>query len=170
MKNIVILAIVLSCAACSSQPQSSTARANVELRSASGSNVHGYLTFTQLGPNRVRLTGEVSGHQPGAKGFHIHEKGDCSSPDAMSAGGHFNPAQRKHANSAVTGHAGDLGNIVFDESGRAAIDMIVEGISLEKDAPNGIVGRAVVVHMQPDDLKTDPTGNAGARAACGVIV
>ena len=66
--------------------------------------------------------------------------------------------------------ARDMGNIVFDESGRAAIDMIVEGISLNKDAPNGVVGRAVVVHMQRDDLQTDPTGNAGARAACGVIV
>jgi len=67
------------------------------------------------------------------------------------------------------GHAGDMGNLTFNDSGRAAIDMVLEGLSVSRDAPNGVIGRAVVVHMQPDDLQSDPTGNAGGRAACGVI-
>ena len=117
----------------------------------------------------MRVTGDITGHTPGQKGFHIHEKGDCSAPDAMSAGGHFNPTKAKHGGSPTTGHAGDMGNITFDASGGTTIDMVLEGLSLSRDAPNGIIGRAVVVHMQPDDLKTDPTGNAGGRAACGVI-
>jgi len=127
------------------------------------------MTFTQIGANRVRITGNFTGHSAGPKGFHIHEKGDCSAPDAMSAGGHFNPTGAKHGPNTVTGHAGDMGNLTFSDFGRATVGMTVEGISVSRDAPNGIIGRAVIVHMQPDDYKTDPTGNAGGRAACGVI-
>ena len=144
-------------------------RASAAVRPASGSNVSGNVTFTQVGENRVRVTGAVTGHSPGLKGFHIHEKGDCSAPDAMSAGGHFNPMKMQHGGSPMTGHAGDMGNLTFDSSGRANVDIVLQGVSVSRDAPNGIIGRAVVVHAQPDDLKTDPTGNAGARAGCGVI-
>jgi Cu-Zn family superoxide dismutase len=87
----------------------------------------------------------------------------------MSAGGHFNPTKAKHAGTPKSGHAGDMGNITFDASGLTNVNMVLEGITLTQGAPNGIIGRAVVVHMQPDDLVTDPTGNAGGRAACGVI-
>lgn len=138
-----------------------------ELRPASGSQVSGTVTFTQAG-ERVRITGQVSGHTPGPKGFHIHEKGDCSAPDAMSTGGHFNPHKSKHGGPGQ-GHAGDLGNLVFDATGRATIDMSVTGISVSADRPDGIIGRGLIVHAQPDDLKTDPTGNAGGRLACAVI-
>ena len=143
--------------------------ATAVLRPASGSQVHGEVRFTQIGANRVRVTGQVGGHTQGLKGFHIHEKGDCSAPDAMSAGGHFNPMKTKHGASPTTGHAGDMGNLNMSEMGKATINMVLEGLSVSKDAPNGIIGRAVVVHMDADDLKTDPTGNAGGRAACGVI-
>ena len=143
--------------------------ARATLSPASGSQAQGRLTFTQVAPERVRVTGDIKGHQEGLKGFHIHEKGDCSAPDAMSAGGHFNPANRQHASSPTTGHAGDMGNLTFDSFGSARVDTVLDGLSVSRDAPNGIIGRAVVVHMQTDDLKTDPTGNAGARAACGVI-
>jgi superoxide dismutase, Cu-Zn family len=156
-------------AACNTLSEDRAPTATATLRAAGGSQVQGQLTFTQLSANRVRVTGEVSGHQSGTKGFHIHEKGDCSAPDAMSAGGHFNPAKSRHGASPTTGHAGDMGNLVFTDAGRARIDMTVEGLAVSRDAPNGIIGRAVVVHMQSDDLKTDPTGNAGGRAACGVI-
>jgi Cu-Zn family superoxide dismutase len=131
--------------------------------------VQGHVTFTQIGPNRVRVAGELSGHQPGPKGFHIHEIGDCSASDAMSAGGHFNPMKVKHGSSPVTGHAGDMGNVIFDDAGTVKISIIIEGVSISRDTSTGIIGRAVVVHAQPDDLQTDPTGNAGGRAACGVI-
>ena len=139
------------------------------LRSVSETQVSGTVGFFQLGVNRVRIFGEVIGHSPGRKGFHIHEMADCSAHDAMSAGGHFNPRRSRHGASPNTGHVGDLGNLTFDQAGRATIDMTVEGITMSKGAPNSIVGRALMVHMQEDDLKTDPTGNAGARAACGVI-
>ena len=152
-----------------SPPETAGPTASATLRPASGSQVHGDLTFTQVGPDRVRVAGEIAGHSTGPKGFHIHEKGDCSAPDAMSAGGHFNPAKHMHGANPTVGHSGDMGNVVFSDSGKTVINMVLEGISVSKDAPNGIIGRAVVVHMQADDLKTDPTGNAGARAACGVI-
>ena len=80
----------------------------------------------------------------------------------MSAGGHFNPEKHMHGATPTMGHAGDMGNIAFSGSGKATINMVLEGISVSSSAPNGIIGRAVVVHMQADDLKTDPTGNAGA--------
>ncbi|MET0656947.1 MAG: superoxide dismutase family protein [Steroidobacteraceae bacterium] len=87
----------------------------------------------------------------------------------MSAAGHFNPSKTVHGSSPTTGHAGDLGNVAFDSAGRAAINLTVEGISVSRDSANGIIGRALMVHLQEDDLKTDPTGNAGARVACGMI-
>ena len=166
-KNFGIAASVLLLGGCAWSGSGPGATAT--LSPASGSSVRGNVTFTQDGENRVRIAGEISGHSPGPKGFHIHEKGDCSAPDAMSAGGHFNPAKMKHGPTPAAGHAGDMGNVVFNDAGRATINMTLEGISVSRDAPNGIIGRAVVVHAQADDLKTDPTGNAGARAACGVI-
>jgi Cu-Zn family superoxide dismutase len=155
--------------ACATPREATGPQATATLRPASGSQVHGEVTFTQIGVNRVRVIGEVAGHSTGAKGFHIHEKGDCSAPDAMSAGGHFNPMNARHGASPTGGHAGDMGNITFNDSGKATINTVIEGVSVSSDAQNGIIGRAVIVHMQADDLKTDPTGNAGERAACGVI-
>ena len=165
--SIVAASAVVLAACASMEPSGPSATATI--RPASGSQVQGAVKFTQIGANRVRVTGEITGHAAGPKGFHIHEKGDCSAPDAMSAGGHFNPMKARHGASPTAGHAGDLGNLTFNETGRAAIDMVLDGLTVSRDAPNGIIGRAVVVHMQPDDLKTDPTGNAGGRAACGVI-
>ena len=86
----------------------------------------------------------------------------------MSSGGHFNPAKSKHG-APCAGHAGDFGNIVFDDYGAATVRMTVSGIAVNKSDANGIIGRAVIIHAQADDLKTDPTGNAGGRVACGVI-
>lgn len=143
--------------------------ASAVLRPASGSKVNGEVKFTQVGENRVRVTGEIAGHTAGPKGFHVHEKGDCSAADAMSAGGHFNPMKMKHGASPTTGHAGDMGNVAIAGSGTTKVDMVLEGLSVSKDAPNSVIGRAVVVHANTDDLKTDPTGNAGGRVACGVI-
>jgi Cu-Zn family superoxide dismutase len=164
--TLVASSVLLAACATSGTPGPS---ASATLRPASGSQVQGQLTFTQVGPERVRVTGSIAGHQSGPKGFHIHEKGDCSAPDATSAGGHLNPGKKQHASSPAAGHAGDMGNLTFDASGRGRVDTVLDGLSVSRDAPNGIIGRAVIVHMQTDDLKTDPTGNAGARAACGVI-
>ena len=144
-----------------------TASATLEPRS--GSSVRGTVTFTQVG-DLVRVSGTVTGHTKGPKGFHIHAMGDCSAHDAMSAGGHFNPGNSKHGGPYdPVKHAGDLGNLNFSPAGEAKFSFVVGDISVSKDRPNGIIGRALMVHAQVDDLKTDPTGNAGGRVACGVI-
>lgn len=168
MKHALTIACTtLLIAGCASVDDGPTASAKLEPRS--GSNVTGTVTFTQVG-ERVRIKGEVDGHAAGVKGWHIHEKGDCSDPKAMSAGGHFNPLGHKHgAPSDPARHAGDTGNLTFNARGSATIAMTVTGISVSKDKPDGIIGRAVIIHMDQDDLKTDPTGNAGGRVACGVI-
>ena len=140
---------------------------NTVLEPATGSHVFGTVKFTE-DRNQVLVTGEVWGHGRGSKGFHIHEKGDCSDPKALSTGGHYNPGNAKHGEPG-SGHAGDLGNLVFDDRGRATINMKFSGVSLDKDAPNSIIGRGLIVHANQDDLTTDPTGNAGERVACGVI-
>jgi Cu-Zn family superoxide dismutase len=116
----------------------------------------------------VRVVAEVTGLTPGLHGFHIHQYGDCSAPDGTSAGGHFNPAAEPHAGpDAARRHAGDLGNLSADTSGSARYDRVDSHIRLS--GPDSIVGLAVIVHAQPDDLTSQPTGNAGARVACGVI-
>jgi Cu-Zn family superoxide dismutase len=168
-KILTVTGLTVVLGACSMMQEPTGPSANVQLRPASGSKVQGNLTLTQIGADRVRISGDISGHTPGPKGFHIHEKGDCSAPDAMSAGGHFNPMKRAHGPTTLAGHSGDMGNLTFDQNGNAKVNMIVEGVSVSRGATNGVLGRAIVVHMSPDDLKTDPTGNAGARAACGVI-
>jgi superoxide dismutase, Cu-Zn family len=165
--KVPLVFALLALGGCADMRTPAAPAASAELQPASGSQVHGRVTFTQAG-ERVHVTGDIAGHTPGRKGFHIHEKGDCSAPDAMSAAGHYNPVRAKHGAPGM-GHAGDLGNITFDAKGNAHIDQMVSGISVSRTAPNGIVGRALIVHMQEDDLKTDPTGNAGGRAACGVI-
>ncbi len=164
---IAIAAGALILAGCAGMSPAPTASAKLEPRS--GSNVSGNVTFTQVG-DLVRITGEVNGHSAGVKGWHIHETGDCSDPKAMSAGGHFNPRGHKHgAPTDAVRHAGDTGNLVFNDRGSATINVTIGGISVSKDKPDGIIGRAVIIHLDQDDLKTDPTGNAGGRAACGVI-
>ena len=144
-----------------------TATATLEPRS--GSNVRGTITFTQVG-DVVRVTGQVTGHTKGPKGFHIHAMGDCSAHDALSAGGHFNPGNSKHGGPYdPVKHAGDLGNITFSDAGVAKVNFTVGDISVSRYQANGIIGRALMVHAQVDNLKTDPTGDAGGRVACGVI-
>jgi len=102
-------------------------------------------------------------------GVHIHEVGDCRAPDASSAGGHFNPHRSIHGGPfSDPRHGGDLGNIQADANGTAAITIQVTGISLGKN-DDSIIGRAVIVHAQGDDLTSQPSGNAGPRIACGLI-
>jgi len=167
MKTLIALSLSALLAACASTGAPEGPTATARLQSKSGSSVAGTIHFTQVG-DRVRITANIAGHSPGYKAMHIHEKGDCSSADGMSTGGHFNPAKAKHG-APGAGHAGDFGNLVFDSYGRASVNIMASGIVVNNTAPNGIVGRAVIIHAQEDDLKTDPTGNAGGRVACGVI-
>ena len=169
MKRVLAAGAALFIGGCAGMQGAGGPTATAKLEPRSGSNVQGMLTFAQVG-ERVRVTGEITGHSGGLKGFHIHELGDCSDAKAMSTGGHYNPHKSKHGgpNDTVR-HAGDAGNLVFNDRGIAQVDIILGGISVNRDEPGGIIGRAFIVHIDQDDLKTDPTGNAGGRAACGVI-
>ncbi|MFB3901827.1 MAG: superoxide dismutase family protein [Acidobacteriota bacterium] len=139
-----------------------------ELQPAAGKKVHGTVTFESVGGNKVKVTAHVTGLEPGKHGFHMHEKGDCSAPDFTSAGGHFNPTKAPHgAPTDPQHHAGDLGNIEVHANGEGHLETTVD--FLELNGPNSIVGKGLIVHSKEDDLKTQPTGNAGGREACGVI-
>lgn len=150
--------------------KSSAQEAVVNLASASGSLVSGRLVLKPMG-NGVHMTGEIGGLKPGdVRGFHVHEKGDCSAADASSAGGHFNPGGQPHGRAgAGAHHAGDSENITADAKGIAHVDAHLAGVTLGGGAANDVAGRAVIVHAAADDYSTQPTGNAGARVACGVI-
>ncbi len=155
-----------------SPPSTSTAHiATANLGGASGSLVSGKLTLVPI-RDGVRVTGDIGGLAPGSShGFHVHDKGDCSAADASSAGGHFNPTGSAHGKAGThVHHAGDIDNIVADPSGVVHVDTHVAGVTLGGSAGNDIVGRAIVVHAAPDDYRTQPSGNSGARIACGVIV
>jgi len=137
------------------------------LHHTQGHKAHGTIWFTRRG-GEVEITGEITGLTPGVHAFHVHEFGDCSAADAASAGGHFNPEGKKHGDiHARERHVGDLGNIKADGSGKATIDIRDREIKLS--GPHSIIGRGLIVHAAPDDLKSQPSGNAGGRVACGVI-
>jgi Cu-Zn family superoxide dismutase len=140
-----------------------------DLQAAAGNPVSGSVTFTQHG-DRVIVVADVRGLPPNTThGFHIHEKGDCSAADFMSAGGHFNPGGHPHAGPGTSArHAGDLGNLEADANGRAYKRITVDNITLGSGA-NSVIGKAVIVHEKMDDLTTQPSGAAGSRIACGVI-
>jgi Cu-Zn family superoxide dismutase len=142
-------------------------KATAVLNPTDGNNVRGVVTFTQSGSN-VKVVAHLEGLTPGKHGFHIHEFGDCSSKDGSSAGGHFNPANMPHAApDAAQRHAGDMGNIEADQNGVANLEYNDPVAKLS--GHGAIVGHGMIVHANPDDLKTQPTGNAGGRLACGVI-
>jgi Cu-Zn family superoxide dismutase len=144
-------------------------RARAELQPTQGNQVHGTVTFEQTAAG-VRVRAELEGLSPGVHGFHIHEFGDCTAPDASSAGDHWNPMQHTHgAPEAATAerHLGDLGNITAGKDGKATYDRVDSLLAIT--GTHSIVGHAVIVHAQADDLTSQPSGNAGSRLACGVI-
>jgi superoxide dismutase, Cu-Zn family len=132
------------------------------------SKVEGKVLFTKV-EGGLEIVAEVSGLTPGEHGFHVHEFGDCSVADGKCAGGHFNPDKKPHAGpDAAERHVGDFGNIKAGADGKATYRRVDKLATL--NGPHSIIGRAVIVHAAPDDLKTqDPPGNAGARIGCGVI-
>jgi Cu-Zn family superoxide dismutase len=148
-------------------PKAEVTKAVAVLSSTEGNKVRGLVTFTKE-RDKVKVSAHIEGLTPGQHGFHIHEWGDCSAKDAASAGGHYNPAAAAHgAREASPRHVGDLGNIQAGADGMAMVDFVDAHLKL--DGPGSIIGRGVIVHANPDDFKTQPTGNAGGRQACGVI-
>jgi Cu-Zn family superoxide dismutase len=150
------------------QAWASVKQAVAVLHSSSGSKVSGQVRFTQEG-NAVKITALLEGLTPGQKhAMHIHEFGDCSAPDATSAGSHYNPEKHPHGlPEANQRHAGDLGNVQADAQGKAKYEISVNNMTIA-GTKNPIIGRAVIVHAKPDD-GSQPVGNAGGRIACGVI-
>ncbi len=161
-------ACALLLSACAGTMASGTS-ASSRLDALSKSGVTGLVTFVQEGDG-VTGRADVTGLVPGQEhGFHIHDKGDCSAPDGMSAGGHFNPTSQPHGAPNENHHGGDMPALKADGSGKASARFHLRGVTVA-DGPTSIAGRAIIVHKDPDDYKTQPTGNSGARLACGVIV
>lgn len=132
--------------------------------------IHGKVTFTQESDG-VKIVAEVEGLPPGKHGIHVHEKNDLSKPDLSSAGGHFNPGGASHHHAGpedASRHAGDLGNIDIGPDGKGRLELVSNELSIE--GKNGVVGHSVIIHRDPDDMKTQPAGNSGPRIAGGAIV
>ena len=172
MKNIYLACgavAVVSLAACQSMEQGTGQKASANLESRSSSNAKGSVNFIWQG-NDVLVTGNFSGLKPNSEhGFNVHEKGDCSSGDGMSTGGHFNPTGHAHgAHGQGMHHAGDLPSLAADAQGVARFSFETTSLTVGQGATD-VVGRGLIVHRDPDDFKTQPTGNSGARIACAVI-
>lgn len=154
-------------AGCQTTPEGPFATA--ALQPTKGSKAFGEATFEQMG-DKVRVVVFVQGLKPGEEhGLHIHEAGDCSSGDGMSTKGHFNPFGKPHGHpGGAERHAGDLPALKANKAGRGNVQIDLDVITVTP-GPASVVGRGLIVHAAPDDYKTQPTGNAGARIACGVI-
>lgn len=140
--------------------------AYAHIKSFKGDHIRGEVTFTKVSGG-VKIIADVEGLTPGEHGFHIHENDDCSKEGA-NTGDHYNPTQSKHGSPDSTErHVGDLGNIVADANGKARYERIDKVITLE--GKNSVVGRVLVIHSDPDDYKTQPSGNSGTKIACGLI-
>jgi Cu-Zn family superoxide dismutase len=141
----------------------------VVLHPTEGNKVTGIIRFEPIADGKIHIFGKVGGLVPnGEQAIHIHEFGDCTAPDATSAGGHYNPEHHEHAlPTHAERHAGDLGNLKVNAEGVANLDITVDNITIA-GLKDPIIGRSVIVHAKLDD-GGQPTGNAGARVACGVI-
>jgi len=167
MKKLVLLAVSIlvlaSCASMGSRPM-----AMATLAPTSGSTVAGTVHLTEMKDGSVQVTADLTGVPAGVHGFHIHDKGDCGD-NGNAAGGHYNPAGTAHgAPTADPHHAGDFGNVTADATGRVHTQFTTRSVTVSS-GPNSAVGHAVILHGNPDDLTTQPSGNAGPRIACGVL-
>lgn len=168
-KNLILsCGALLALAGCAALGTGGPA-AVAHLQPTRGNATAGEVHFVQHG-DRVKVSGTVRGLKPNAEhGFHVHEKGDCSSGDGMSAGGHFNPAGVPHGrHGAGQHHVGDMPNLKADANGVAKFEFDSASLRVGSGA-NDIVGRGLIVHVNPDDYVSQPTGNAGGRLACAVI-
>jgi Cu-Zn family superoxide dismutase len=177
--SLLPVVLVAIAAGCSDAPErdalpdttpATQATVHVSLAPTRGQTAAGMLVVTDT-TNGIRITGRLSGLPADRRlGFHVHETGDCSAPDASSAGEHFNPTQQPHGDPSQTlSHAGDMPNLDVDAEGVADVDVTVDGVLIDAPAARSVRQRALVVHAAPDDYKTQPSGGSGDRIACGVI-
>ncbi len=163
------IALAALAAACTTMGPGANPTAVANLEATKGNGVTGKVTFEQRGDG-VHVHASIAGLAPNTEhGFHVHEKGDCSSGDGMSAGGHFNPDGKPHGPQTGEHHAGDLPSLVADSYGNADVSFVLKGVTIGGGGPD-LVGRGLIVHRDADDFKTQPTGNSGPRLACAVIV
>jgi len=167
MKKLSVLAVsvLLLAAACASTMRPT---ASATLAPTAGNTAAGTVRFVQLADGAVEVSVDLTGVPPGVHGFHVHDKGDCGD-NGNAAGGHFNPTASPHGTPATDPHhAGDFGNVTADDRGVVNTKFTTRSVTVEAGA-NSAVGHAVILHANPDDLTTQPTGNAGGRIACGVV-
>ena len=168
MRSTIAASVLFLLTGCATTPDAPL-RATAQLQPTKGNKTFGEATFEQV-DGKVRAVIYVQGLKPGQEhGLHIHEVGDCSSGDGMSTKGHFNPHGKPHArHDSAERHAGDLPSLKAGKDGRAKVDVMLDVITVGA-GPASVIGRGLIVHADLDDFKTQPTGNAGARIACGVI-
>lgn len=166
MKKLTVLAVSLVLLASCATMMRPTASAT--LAPTTGNTASGTVRFVQLADGAVEVSVNLTGVPPGVHGFHVHDKGDCGD-NGNAAGGHFNPTASPHGAPATDPHhAGDFGNVTAGSNGVVNTKFTTRSVTVEAGA-NSAVGHAVILHANPDDLTTQPTGNAGGRIACGVV-
>lgn len=153
------------------QSKSNTTELKIALEPKSNTQTQGNVTFSEK-DGQVTFTATISGLTPGVHAIHIHEKADCSSADATSAGGHWNPTFKKHGKwGEGEYHKGDIGNFTADKNGNGKITLTTDEWCIGcGDATKDVLNKAIIVHQNPDDFVTQPTGNAGGRVACSAII
>ena len=147
-------------------------RLSITLSPKSDSNVEGTINFVEKN-GMVTMVGTVTGLEEGEHAIHIHEKADCSSDDGKSSGGHWNPTGQPHGawGDAAGYHKGDIGNFTTNANGRATITKTTDEWCIDcGDKTKDILGKAIIVHLGVDDLKSQPSGAAGARIGCAGII
>ncbi len=152
------------------QEQDMQATAKATLEAASGSNVTGEVTFTEE-DGKVRFELTAQNLTPGEHAVHLHENGDCSAPDASSAGGHWNPTMKPHGKrgDGNSFHKGDIDNMTVGDDGKGTLSLSIEGWTIGGPDSTNILNKSVIIHDKADDFTSQPSGNAGSRVACGVI-
>jgi len=168
MKNLLALSVLIACGV---NAANADTRAIVQMQATKGNTASGTLELVQKG-GIVSVTGKIKGlRSNGEHGFHVHEKGDCGSGDGMGTGGHFNPSAKTHGmHGHGETHAGDMPSLVADANGVAVVNFETSSISLLDGNPANAIGRGMIIHRDPDDFKTQPTGNSGPRISCGVVM
>jgi Cu-Zn family superoxide dismutase len=142
--------------------------AEVDLEGKSGSTMTGRATFTER-EGQIAFHILVQGAPPGTHAVHIHEFGDCSDPEAKSAGAHWNPTSQAHGQWGHGSHLGDIGNLEVDDRGQGMLTLTTDLWSIGGGGASDVLGKSIIVHAAADDFTTQPTGNAGGRIGCGVI-
>ncbi len=173
MKKIILATLTITAIliACKSSNTNNDKKLIINFESKSNSKVTGTATFIEK-KGEVFLTAKLSGLSTGSHAIHIHEKSDCTAADGSSAGGHWNPTFKKHGKWGETEcHKGDIGNFIVDENGNGTIEFSTTEWCIGcADETKNILGKSLIVHQDIDDFITQPTGNSGARVACGGLI